>query len=54
VPVSPAGEFSFALGDGSYDFTIKAEGFLFKLVGIVVISSDASEEDRMKIRPPWC
>ena len=54
VPVSPAGEFSFALGEGSYDFTIKAEGFLFELVGTVVISSAASEEARMEVRPPWC
>jgi hypothetical protein len=54
VPVQEDGTFYLALPEGSYEFTITVEGFLFTLIGDVTISREASEEASMKIHPPWC
>lgn len=54
VPVQPNGEFVLALAPGAYRFRIKAQGFLFTLVGTVVVGESKDAHDRLTIQPPWC
>ena len=54
VTVSPNGVFTLGLAPGTYEFTIKVEGFLFTMVGIIEIDPDASVEESLTLRPPWC
>jgi hypothetical protein len=54
VPVQPNGEFMLALAPGTYRFRIKAQGFLFTLVGTVVVGQSKDAHERLTIQPPWC
>lgn len=54
VAVAPNGEFLVALPPGTYDFTIKVDGYLFTAIGVVVIDPDASATESMTFRLPWC
>ena len=54
VPLQPNGEFVLSLAPGSYRFKIQAEGFLFTLVGTVVVGESKKADDRLIIQPPWC
>lgn len=54
VTVSPTGEFTLGLAPGTYEFTIKVEGFLFTMIGVIEITPDASADEPLTIRPPWC
>jgi hypothetical protein len=54
VTVSSNGEFTLGLAPGTYEFTIRAEGYLFTLIGVIEINPDASASESLTIRPPWC
>jgi len=54
VPVSPDGTFLLALPEGSYQFELKVEGFLFTLIGKVEIKHDADADRKLELHVPWC
>lgn len=54
VQVQSDGTFIIGVPEGRYEFEIKAEGFLFTLVGEVIVSLEAKDEQSILISPPWC
>lgn len=54
VLVGSNGEFVHGLPLGRYDCTIKVDGFLFTVVGIVEVSSDPKAAESLTFSLPWC
>lgn len=53
VTVHGNGDFLLVVPKGEYDFTIRINGFLLTLVGMITVD-DEGETKPIVIRPPWC
>ena len=54
VPVKVTGEFDLALRPGNYEYSLQIDGYLFTLVGEVLVSRRADTAQRLIFQPPWC
>lgn len=54
VVVRGDGTFELDLSDGTYEYSIQFEQYLFTMVGEVEVSAEAAPEEEIVFDPPWC
>lgn len=54
VSVEEDGEFFLALPEGTFEFSVRVEGYFFTLVGVVVIDVAAEESGPIELHGSWC